>query len=506
MISFLRALGVKAWVLIAIGAIVVVSGLYFSFRASSTPQLVKAEIRDVTEVVAVTGTVKPPSNIDLEFLTGGRVVWRPVLVGQHVARGTVLMALDARDLDIQITKAGASLEGAEAKLDQLKAGATAETIKQYEDLLLGSYTDALSAFDNELTKGDKALVILRADVFLASNKVRPDFQMSSDAEAAQLEEEKISADAKILALHQMRDAIDPPAGNFSAMESLFQQASPSFDAVRTVLVDSSNLLVHVVSPSVTQATLTTYLTDIAAARAEFDTTSRSLSSATVAIQTAKDNLSLKQEPPRQVDLDVLQANVKSAQADLALLEKQKSDTALVAPVDGVVTNISYELGENARPSTLAVSMISSGGAEIEANVPEADIAKVSVGNPVTITLDALPGEVFQGKVIHIDPAETVIDGVTNFKIKVAFDKNDPRIKTGVTANLGIETLRKPRVLTLPQLGIIENDSGTFVDKVVNGKTERASISTGIRSSDSYVEILSGLKEGDEVLNAGLKTH
>ncbi|KKW31609.1 MAG: RND family efflux transporter MFP subunit [Parcubacteria group bacterium GW2011_GWC2_52_8c] len=175
-------------------------------------------------------------------------------------------------------------------------------------------------------------------------------------------------------------------------------------------------------------------------------------------------------------------------------------------MDGVVTNLGYEISEVARPNTTAVSLISISGVEIEANVPEVDVAKVAVGNPVSITLDAIPGETFTGKVTHIDPAETVVDGVTNYKIKISFDAKDPRIKSGVTANLDIETLRKPNTLTLPQFGIVERDEGKFVRKLVNGEVKEFPITAGIRSSDGYVEILSGVSEGDEVLNAGLKTN
>ena len=122
-----------------------------------------------------------------------------------------------------------------------------------------------------------------------------------------------------------------------------------------------------------------------------------------------------------------------------------------------------------------------------------------------MTLDALPGETFTGKVIHIDPAQTLVDGVTNYKVKITFDTKDTRVKPGVTANLNIETLKKERVLALPQFGVVEKDEGTFVRKLVNGATKEIPVKIGIRSFDGYVEIISGVGEGEEVLNAGLKT-
>ncbi|MBI2096879.1 MAG: efflux RND transporter periplasmic adaptor subunit [Candidatus Sungbacteria bacterium] len=505
--KILGILKAKMW--LTLGVLIIVGGgvTYFALRSSGPQrQLLKAEIRDVVQVVTVTGSVKAASTIDLEFLTSGRVVSRPRAVGKEVRRGEVLMALDTRDTDIQIAKAKAALEGSQAKLDQLKAGATPETIRQLQNAVSASLAGALLALDTAITKADKALVTLRADVFLQNNAVRADFFLSPDSTVANAEKQKVAAEAAVLELHELRNGVTVDPADQAQLEKVLKRVPTLFDSVRVVLVTSSDLLRRVISPVIPQSTINTYLTDIATVRSEFDTSMISLANAISAIQSAKDALRVKQEPPRQDDLDILAAGVNSAEADLALWEKQKSDTVLVAPVDGVLTDLKYEIGEIARVNAIAASMISSGGVEIEVNVPEVDIAKVAVGNPVAITLDALPGEKFFGKVIHIDPAETVVDGVTSYKVKISFDARDPRIKTGTTANLDIETLHRSRVLTLPQFAVVESDSGTFVRKLVNGQATEIPVSLGIRSSDGYVEVLSGVNEGEEVLNAGLKTN
>ena len=495
---------------ILIPAFLVLAGLgiagYFILRGGGAPTLLlKAERRDVVQVVTVTGTVKAASTINLEFLTNGRVVSRPVSAGSRVARGQVLMALETGDLDIQIAKADALVKGNQAKIDQLKAGATPETLRQSENALTAAYIQALPALDTALTKADKALAILRADVFLQNNTVRTDFSLPADSFTGQAESDKQAAEAAIADLHNLRSAIAVGAFNSALLGNLYLRAAPQLDTVRVVLVDSSGLLRRVVSPTISQTTLNTYLTDVAGVRSEFDTAVTAFGTAIANIQSARDALQLKQEPPRQVDLAVLEANLQSTMADLQLLQKQKSDAILVAPVDGIVTDVGYEIGEIGRVNSTAVSMISTSGIDIEANIPEVDIAKIVLGNTVAITLDALPGENFSGRVTHVDPAETIVDGVTNYKVKMSFDSRDPRIKTGATANLEIETLRKSGVLTLPQIAIVENDLGTFVRKVQNGKEVEVAVMLGVRSSDGYIEVLSGVAEGEEVLNTGLKT-
>ena len=105
----------------------------------------------------------------------------------------------------------------------------------------------------------------------------------------------------------------------------------------------------------------------------------------------------------------------------------------------------------------------------------------------------------------IDPAETIIDGVVNFKIKIAFDAPDPLVKSGLTANLMIETKIKADALTLPQFAIQETDQGSFVKKIENGTATQVPIAVGIRSKDGTIEILTGVAEGDSVKNIGAKT-
>lgn len=502
-LSGLAGLSWKIWVVAAIAILAVGGGLYWKVNSGASYQFVTAARRDVVETVSVTGTVKPGAEITLEFLSSGRVAYRPYQVGDQVPQGAEIIALDARDAATQIAKAEAALAGSLAKLDQLKAGAAPETIIQLENARDAEYWKALAALDAVITKADGLATVLRADIFQQNNVVRSDLGLPADSVTAGAERAKAEADAKLAELKTMRN--ETAADNFANLENLLMQAPVMAEAVRAAGVASTDLLRKVISPVVTQTTVTTYLDELTGARAGLDASFSAFASSVSILQAAKDALNVKLAPARDADLAALEANVQSAEADLELLQKQRADLALYAPVDGIITELEYEVGENARLNTAAAKMISVGGLEIEANAPEVDIAKIALANPVKITIDALPGESFSGRVTHIDPAETVVDGVTNYKIKVSFDANNPRLKSGATANLIIETLRKPNVLTLPQVGILEKDQGTFVKKLVNGRAAEVPVVAGIRSSDGYVEIISGVAESEMVLNAGVKT-
>ena len=105
-----------------------------------------------------------------------------------------------------------------------------------------------------------------------------------------------------------------------------------------------------------------------------------------------------------------------------------------------------------------------------------------------------PGETFTGKVFYVNPGQTIINGVVDYLVKTSFDKNDPRMKAGLTANLDIQTQTKPDALILPQYAIIQNASGSFVEILSNGTPKQIPVTLGIQDQSGNVEIASGVTE------------
>jgi multidrug efflux pump subunit AcrA (membrane-fusion protein) len=149
--------------------------------------------------------------------------------------------------------------------------------------------------------------------------------------------------------------------------------------------------------------------------------------------------------------------------------------------------------------------MSDSGYEVDAGVSEIDIGKVAINDAVSMTLDAFPGETFTGTVFYIAPAETNTGGVISYLTKISFSKPDPRLKSGLTANIDIETKHKDNILILPQYAILQNDQGTFVETVVNNKTAQNPVVLGIEDDKGNVEVVSGVTAGEQVLNIGLKS-
>jgi HlyD family secretion protein len=147
------------------------------------------------------------------------------------------------------------------------------------------------------------------------------------------------------------------------------------------------------------------------------------------------------------------------------------------------------------------SVISAGDFEVIANIPEVDIARVAVGNTARVTLDAYSqDEVFLATVSEIDPAERIIDGIATYQVTLTFNAEDPLIRSGMTANISIETTRKEDTVFIPERAIVNNDGKKTV-RLLNADqtiTEKE-VTTGLRGLLGTIEIISGLSGGETVV-------
>ncbi|MBT4542151.1 MAG: hypothetical protein HOC34_04305, partial [Candidatus Magasanikbacteria bacterium] len=141
---------------------------------------------------------------------------------------------------------------------------------------------------------------------------------------------------------------------------------------------------------------------------------------------------------------------------------------------------------------------------IEVDVSESDIAKVSIGDNVNITLDAFGDDtIFNGSVVSVEPGETEISGVIYYKTDIVLEEiTEVDVRSGMTANIDIITNMKEQALTVPQRAIIKKDGKQIVRILTNEKTgeffEREVVS-GIRGDAGQTEIISGIEEGEKII-------
>lgn len=219
-----------------------------------------------------------------------------------------------------------------------------------------------------------------------------------------------------------------------------------------------------------------------------------------ALESAKATLAEREAPPREVDVASLRAQVLDAQTAYNQAREKLADVRIVAPLDGIVTEIIPEIGELVAANQASVRMIATNGFTVEALVPEADIAKVEPGQSITITLDAHgDNETFDGSVVAENADQTVVQEAIYYKIYVDIDPRDLDLKSGMTANLTILTGERKDVLVVPSRSLRLTDSQVSVRVLEGREAHVRDIQIGLRGDEGRVEVVSGLTEGESVV-------
>lgn len=206
------------------------------------------------------------------------------------------------------------------------------------------------------------------------------------------------------------------------------------------------------------------------------------------------------------DLDPEERHAKklaseAAREDLRTLRAQMEKSVIRAPFDGRITRVDLRSGETASIGARAFRIVREAGLVIEARVPESDIVKLSSGMEASVTFDALDSsDVFQAKVVAIDPSATVVQDVVSYVVTFEVSGIDSRLRDGMSADIDVVTAKRDRVLAVPFRALIVRGEKTFVTlSGPNGATEEVQVKTGLEGDDGTVEVLSGLKEGDTIV-------
>ena len=183
--------------------------------------------------------------------------------------------------------------------------------------------------------------------------------------------------------------------------------------------------------------------------------------------------------------------------ELTKLELDKNQIS--APFDGIVLSSTFSDGEFAGPGMTAISVISSQFI-IKADINETDIAKLNPGQKVEITLDAYPDKLLQGEISEISPISKNLAGIVSFEIKVKPDDSaQSYLKYGLSANVTIIISKVENVLYVPLQSVYEENGKKYVDVLAeNNESKKVEITTGNYNYD-YIEIKSGLVQGDEII-------
>jgi HlyD family secretion protein len=203
------------------------------------------------------------------------------------------------------------------------------------------------------------------------------------------------------------------------------------------------------------------------------------------------------------------AQVLQSQASLKQLQEQLSYTTIVAPMDGVILSRDVEMGDAVSSilvlgstATLVMTEGDTTQVYVQGKVDEADIAHVYMNQPARIKVESFRDRVFNGRVTKIAPLGVEKDNVTTFEVRVSIDNPGGELKANMTANAEILLDEHKGVLNIPENAVMydnqKNASVEVPDKSQKEGKRKIPVKVGL-SDGSKTEVVSGLKEGDQVV-------
>jgi HlyD family secretion protein len=415
------------------------------------------ERRNLPIVISANGTVKPERSINVSPKNSGIVKRLLVKEGDIVQTGQIIAYMDDSNFQGQLTQARGQVAQAEANLQKLQAGNRPQDIAQAQAQL-----EEVQANLQKAQAGNRPQDVAQAQARLTSaqatlNRTEDDFQRnqqlySSGAIALQI-------------LNQKRaDRDSAQAAVTEAQQALALQKAGS--------------------------------------RPE------DISQLQAVVRQRQQALDLLKAGNRREDINQARAQVISARGSLQNIQSQINDTILKAPFDGLVTKKYADPGAFVTPTTAASSVSSSLSSsilslatanEVVANLAETNIAKIQLGQTVTIRADAFPGKTFTGKVNQIAAQATVEQNVTSFEVKVALDDKERSLRSGMNVEADFQAGQLENTLVVPTASVVrrENSTGVFVSSDTEEPVFKR-VQTGV-TIDKFTEVKSGLEGNEKVL-------
>ena len=493
----------KTWIVIIIIVLLIV-GYYISKSVFKSPTeglaTEKVQKGEVSQEISETGSVKATEEINLGFKSVGKVARIDVVVGDSVKRGDILAELDPGQASAQLQSYKSALDNAQSQYDKLINGLTVADLKIYQDAVSTAQQNLNHSYDGALNTLNSAYSGIYGSYVLATS-IKDTYFPTTDTEGIAVSNAKsdISASMQDAKVYLDLAAKSPSNADLdSTVLRMLAALKSVFDDVRTMREQCNQDIYYYQVTDADKTLLDTQKTTVNTALTNVTTLQQSIASYKLVLQKAQDDLSSKSASPRPEDIDAERAQVQQAQANVNLYQSQLNDIYLASPIDGVITKINIKKGQVAPVSQTAISLLSSEPFQIKVDIYEQDIVNVKVGDDVKIDLVPFPKEMFNGKVLSIDPAETIVDNVVYYEVTVEFPDQPDGIKSGMTADITIEANKKENVVRVSKNAIAQIDGAETVQVFRNGKIENAIITTGLEGND-YYEVTSGLNEGDIII-------
>jgi membrane fusion protein (multidrug efflux system) len=217
------------------------------------------------------------------------------------------------------------------------------------------------------------------------------------------------------------------------------------------------------------------------------------------LASSQQQLKLLREGARQEVKDASHAKLKEMEAILEQERTRLQNAKIVAPFRGEISRKYVDAGALVSASTPLVSLVHTETLRIVANVLEKDIPLLRAGMNAKIRTDSYPDRVFEGRVEKVNSALDL--STRTLQVEIYIPNPDRLLKPGMFSNVEVVLLEKPQTLLIPREAILEVGDEMFVFVAEGNKALRKSITIGYEQ-ERMVEVLQGLKEGDQVVIKG----
>ncbi len=496
----------KAWSLrrkiFSIVILVIILLIVLKGKASdgSVVEIVKKQT--LTRTVVASGKVVSSTDLSLGFEVADTVRSIEVQVGDKVKKGRIIATLNSGEERAALSSARGSLLSAEARYKKVLDGSS------NEEIALAQVNLDNAKKDLETTKKTQETLVKNAyRKLLSDNLIATPVNSSYLSNTPTISGTYVGTEGSYIV------NISSGGGdyvNFSGVENgaakFSTTSAQTFGTKGLSIVFPSGSLSgqmgswEVKIPNTSGAN---YVANLNAYNQALDTKESAISTAEALVAQREAELNLKRATARQPDIDSALADVITAQAGVESASARLEKKILRAPADGTITKVDIKIGEVSTPQKEVIVLEDVENLYLEANIGEGNITTIALGQNVSVSYDALPNQSFTSTVSSIDPSATESGTVINYKIKTLITDIE-NIRPGMTANMSIVTAEIPDVLVVPARTVEKTPEGQFVNLITKEKrgkykTQKVSVTTGVKGDGDIIEIKSGLKEGDRVL-------
>lgn len=541
-------------------------GGYYAYKkitdTSGLPRYVTALAEKGTLIASVTGSgqVSALNQVDIKPKVSGEVISVYVGNGDSVKQGALLVQLDGTDAQKAVRDAEVALETAKLSYEKLVAPAdelsllqwnnTIEKAKESKDTAVSNlqktYDEGFNNVSNTFLEMPSIITGLKDLLYSTDNSLGGQIgQMNIDyyTSYAQMnetvpgkaEQYKNEVNEKYLAARESYDETFlayKAASRNSDTETIESLIVKTYDAVKKLAdaIKSSNNLIQLYKDQSSLRNITakpladTHLSTLSAYTGKTNGYLTSLLGSTNSITSnkntiinsdrtiAENTLSYEKFKAGADVLDIRNAKITISQKENALSDARETlaEYSIRAPFDGTVAKVNVKKLDEAGNGTSVVTFVTNQQmAEISLN--EIDAAKVKVDQKVTLTFDAVEDLTITGKVNDVDTVGTVSQGVVTYTVKIAFDTQDERVKSGMTVNASIITDVKTDVLLVPNSAVKMNGETYYIETfnppisatdpagtISKVPPTNKTVTVGI-ANDTQTEILSGLSEDEQIV-------